>query len=308
MNKYYEIMGLPAASSKDEVEKRYDLLLKRERERQKTEQRLGQYLTATEQMEHAEAAAQFAEITNAFNRILDYENQVYAEKFNEQEYGKYRKLSTTAQKFDHFWRYYKVHTISAILAVVLIVYGVIAFIDKQEEKRYLASLPPVDVSVTFLGNFATKDNDSNYVPINEAFLSLSSNWQRFDADIVYVPPDEMSQVAYLQRALVVVASEFEDVYVMDEFMLQWFGGQGGLVDLETIPNLKPLLKEENSKKFATEEDPTMRTYAIKMDPKLMMEKFPILGRDFYIGVRVNAERKDNAFLLLEQLLKLNEKR
>lgn len=304
MNKYYEIMGLRSFSSKEDVEKRYDLLLKRERARQKLEQRAGSNMTASEQREHEEAAAQFAEITTAFNKILEYENQIYAEKFNAQEYGKYKKLSGSAQKIDHFWRYYKYHTIGALIVIGLIIYGIIAYVDKQEEKRYLASLPPIDVSVTFLGNYATTDNDSDYAPIGEAFLSLSNLWKRIDTDIVYMPPDEMSQAAYLQRALVVVATDFRDVYFMDEFMLQWFGGQGGLVDLDTVSNIKPLLTDENSETFATHEDETMRRYAIKIDPQLMMDNFPILGREFYVGVRVNAERKDNAFLFLEQLLQL----
>lgn len=295
LKKQYEIMGLPEFADKEEVEKRYTLLLRRDRARQKLE--------AQDEASSQEEVLDFDQITAAYKKILAYEDQKYTEAFNEQEYGKYKNLSGQAQKVDHFWRYYRFHTLGAIAAIALIIYGIVSFIDHQEEKKRLASLPPIDVSVMFMGTFGMQDNDDKFERINEALLEAFPGWSRFDSNIIYVPRDEMNQMAYLQKATVILATEIDDLYVMDEPMLQWVGQQGAFLDLGAEPELAPLLTENNSKKFAIAEDPTERVYAVDLGKTAFVNDVPVLGQNFYVGIRINAKHPEKAKEFLKHYLK-----
>jgi len=295
LKKQYEILGLPEFADKEEVEKRYSLLLRRERARQKLE--------AQDEASSQENGLDFEQITAAYKNILAYEDQKYTEAFNEQEYGKYKNLSGQAQKIDHFWRYYRFHTIGAIVAIALIIYGIISFIDHQEEKKRLASLPPVDVSVVFMGTFGMKENDDNLEPINEALLEALPGWSRFDSNIIFVPRDDMNQYAYLQKASVIVATEIDDIYILDEPMLQWMGQQGAFLDLGAEPELAPLITESNSKKFATAEDQTEKAYVVDLGKTAFVNKVPVLGQNFYAGIRINAKHPEKAKEFLKHFLK-----
>ncbi|MEF2247814.1 J domain-containing protein [Paenibacillus sp. GXUN7292] len=294
LKKQYEILGLPEFADKEEVEKRYSLLLRRERSRQKLE--------APDEASSQENGLDFEQVTAAYKQILAYEDQKFTEAFNEQEYGKYKKLSGQAQKVDHFWRYYKYHTIGAIAAVALLIYGIISFIDHQEEKKRLASLPPVDVSVMFMGTFGMKENDDKFDRINDALLEAFPDWSRFDSNIIFVPKDDMNQMAYLQKATVILATEIDDLYVMDEAMLHWIGQQGAFLDLGEEPMLAPLLTEQNSKKFAIQEDPTERIYAVDLGQTEFVNDVPVLGQNFYVGIRINAKNPEKAKQFLKHYL------
>ncbi len=291
IKKSYEILGLPALADKQEVEDRYSMLLKRERARIK--QNPGT---------NTQKEADFELITAAYKRILAYEDEKYREEFNKQEYGKYRKLSGPAQKIDHFWRYYKFHTLGSILLIILIIYGISSYLDQQEEKRRIAALPPVDVNLTFLGTFASKEDDDKNEKLNAALLADFPGWGRFDGKIVFVPQDEMNQPAYLQKATVVVATEFDDVYVTDEFMLGWMGKQGAFLDLGAEPELAPLLNESNSMKFATVDDPEEKIYAIDLSKTSFIKTIPVIGGKFYAGIRVNGENPEKSVQFLKHYL------
>lgn len=294
LKKQYEILGLPEFADKEEVEKRYSLLLRRERSRQKLE--------APDEASSQENGLDFEQVTAAYKQILAYEDQKFTEAFNEQEYGKYKKLSGQAQKVDHFWRYYKYHTIGAIAAVALLIYGIISFIDHQEEKKRLASLPPIDVSVMFMGTFGMKENDDKFDRINDALLEAFPDWSRFDSNIIFVPNDDMNQMAYLQKATVILATEIDDLYVMDEAMLHWIGQQGAFLDLGEEPMLAPFLTEQNSKKFAIQEDPTERIYAVDLGQTEFVNDVPVLGQNFYVGIRINAKNPEKAKEFLKHYL------
>lgn len=282
----YQTMGLPEFAEKDEVEKRYTTLLRKERARSKINmQEAGSEGDPPEQ--------DFDRITQAYRLILDYEDRKITEAFNEQEYGKYKKLSGQAQKLDHFWRYYKYHTLGAIAAVALIIYAVIGFIDHQEEKKRLASLPPIDLSISFMGSFAMEDNSTDYEQINEALLLAFPEWKRFDTSITYVPQDEMNQYVYLQKAVVTLATETPDIYIMDKFMFEWIGGQGAFLNLDDEAGLNSL-GDGLALKLGTVEDETEHIYGIDLTHSDLAKVLPIYKKDLIAGIRVNAKHPEKA--------------
>jgi len=209
----YKELGLEPFASKEQVEQRYDQALRKHRARTKMESQ-GQPVEDNEPFD-------FDKITAAYRAILDYEAKKYTEEFEQQEYGKYKKFAGQAKKFDHFWRYYKIHTFVAIGIIAALIYGIFAYMDRLEEKRYLASLPPVDVSVSFIGNYYDTTQSERYETTNEKLLNDFPQFNRFEIELILVPEDPSMQVAYLQKALVMLATETPDVYIADDAMKDW---------------------------------------------------------------------------------------
>ena len=119
----YALMGLEEFAPKEEVDKRYTTLMRRARSRARLED------------ESASQEEDFSKVTAAYQLILAHEDRKITDAFNEQEYGKFKGMAGKAQKMDHFWRYYKIHTFVAIALIVALIYGINCYIDKRELYR-----------------------------------------------------------------------------------------------------------------------------------------------------------------------------
>lgn len=285
----YKTMGLEEFAPREEVEKCYTTLMKRERSRAKSSE---------------EDGSDFAKVTEAYRLILAYEDQKYKEAFNEQEYGKYKNMAGQAQKLDHFWRYYKFHTFGAIALIALIIYGIVSYIDHREHEKYLASLPPIDLDVSFMGTFMEQDG-SDTEAVNQSMLKSFPDWKRMQSNIIFVPGDDANQYAYLQKALVTLISEKPDVYIMDRFMFEWIGGQDVLMKLEDIPELSEAAGGELGLELKTEANPAGAVYGFDMSESQLFDDIPLLKEDLIIGIRQGAERTDNAIRFIKQYLDTN---
>ncbi len=291
LKKAYSTMGLADTATREEVEKRYETLMRQSRTRAKQQQ--------------AGAEESFAEVTQAYKLILQHEDQKITEAFNEQEYGKYRKMAGQAQKIDHFWRYYKFHTLGAIAAVALIIYGIISFINYREEQERIANLPPVDLNVSIMGNFILKEDVPKEEPVEQALLAAFPEWKRFVTTTTFVPADESMQYAYLQKALLVLATENPDVYVMDRSIFEWVGNQQDLLlnlDDWAEGEFKPLLSDGVALKLQPQEQTTEHVYAFDLTKSKLAEHLPMYHNELIVGIRSNAKNVDNAKAFIRKYL------
>jgi hypothetical protein len=286
----YKTMGLDENAPKEEVEKRYTTLMKRERSRAQSG---GQGEAAEE--------SDFAKVTEAYRLILAHEDKKITEAFNEQEYGKYKNMAGQAQKLDHFWRYYKFHTFGAIAVIALIIYGIVSYIDHKEHERYLASLPPVDLEISFMGLFMEPEG-SDITAVNEKLLQTFPGWKRVESGIIFVPQEDGNQYAYLQKAVVTVMSEKPDIYIMDRFMFEWMGGQGALKKLEDFPELAEAATGNLALKHQTEEDPAPAVYGIDLTGTKLFDDLPLMKKELVVGIRVDAPHPENAVKFIQQYL------
>lgn len=294
----YRLMGLEPMAEKEEVEKRYTTLLKRDRARGKQ--------SGSESASSASGGEpDFSKITEAYRYILDYEDRKITDAFNQQEYGKYGGMAGKAQKVDHFWRYYKFHTLGAIALIALLIYGINSFIDHREHQKYLASLPPVDVHVAFFGTFMLEEGQKDQTAVNAALLSQFPEWQRVESTITFVPQDDMNQMAYLQKAAVTLVTEKSDVYIMDRSMLEYIGTQGVLMELDDKSDIIGGLDEKRLQKLTVTPGVSDDTpgeehiYAIDLSGSWLATDLPLLKMDLFAGVRVNSENPEKALQFIK---------
>ncbi|MEK4249509.1 hypothetical protein [Paenibacillus sp. FSL W7-1287] len=295
IKKAYEELGLEPFASKGLVEQRYDQALRKHRARTK-QAALGQTLP--------DDGFDFDKITAAYRAILDYETKQYTEAFEQEEYGKYKKMAGQAKKLDHFWRYYKIHTFVAIGLVIALIYGIVAFIDRQEEKRYLASLPPIDLSISFIGNYFDTTDDKNFETTNEKFLTDFPEFQRVVTEMIYVPDDPSMQYAYLQKAMVMLMTETPDLYIADEAMKDWTFQQAGMyIELDNVESLSHLVDSKYAVKGAVQEDNEPigpeHVYMIDLTESDLAKDLPIAHTKLLVGIRANAPNAEKALQFIE---------
>ena len=294
LNKAYELLGLEHFSDKEEVEKRYTLLLKQSRARAKQQPETA-----------AEEESAFNAVTKAYKAILEYEKQKDIDAFNEQEYGKYKGMAGNAQKIDHFWRYYRFHTLGVIVAIGLIIYGITSYVDYREEKERIANLPPASLEISFMGDYYMRQEIKEEDALETALLPTFPEWERYIATLSNIPADDMNKYAYLQKAVIMLATEHPDVYIADKETFVWIGAQGMFDPLDDIiesGELKGLVPDDRKLKYATEDIPTEHVYGIDLKGTKLSKDLPFYDHELVIGIRVDSQRKDNALHFIKKYL------
>lgn len=293
----YRALDLPETATREEVEKRYDTLLRRSRAKERS---------GGGQDEH------FAEITKAYRYIISYEERQAAEQFNKETYGKYKKLAGTAEKIDHFWRYYRFHVFGGIIAIALIIYGIMSYVDHRAEQERLANLPPVDVSAMLLGNYFTEDMSGETEPIEESLLSKFPDWKRFEVLLNYLPLETTNEMdmASQQKAVVLLATERPDIYVMDKAAFEWLVPQGALTNLDELASGPWKTYFDNGSgealKRSTRDDPTEHVYGIDVTGTKLAEGLPLIGKtkptELIIGIRLDAPNAEKSKQFIQAFL------
>ncbi|EXX87822.1 molecular chaperone DnaJ [Paenibacillus darwinianus] len=290
----YETLGLQENAPKEDVEKRYGLLLRQARARQ-----------MRQETDHADD--DFSAVNRAYRLITDRENHQAVSALNDEQYGRYKRFAGLAEKLDHFFRYYKWHLIGAIAAVALVIYGITAYSDQRAEQARLAALPPADLTGTILGQFYLPQDTPDTVPVEAAILGQMPEWQRVEFDLLSFNMEGQSQIdmAMQQKVIVQLATERPDVYLLDRNTFDWFVRNGVLMNLdaEAEGRLKGLLTEDTAVKAAAKDDTSEHVYGIDVSRSVYANALPLVKNSMVIGVRVDSKNANNALLLIERYLR-----
>lgn len=287
LSEAFAALGLPEDASKEDIEKRYDLLLRQAR----SQQRRGEQIIDE------------ALVHKAYNFILDIERKKRAEEFYEATYGKHKKYAHTAEKIDHFFQYYKLHVIGAIIVAIVIAFSIKGYLDQRAEKIRLANLPPASVSVHFFGEY----NMYYEEPFDEMLVAYFPDWERIEADISFVPlePRDEFEIAMLQKSVITLMSEKPEIFIMDRGNFEKNAFMGLFVKLdELFMGTNNLLTNPDQIVYAQGDDDLIEhAYGIDVTAK-MAEVLPGLGREYIAGVSVHADENIyNALRFIKTFMK-----
>jgi len=284
----YETLGLPEGAGKEEVEKRYFILIRRARSSQQRED-----------ADQTDAVPVDIEAVNrAYRLILDREEQKIQEAYNEKTYGKYRKMAGSAQKVDHFFSYYKFHLLGAIALIALIIYGIYAYVDHKHKQEELAKLPPANLEITFFGDYLSSDAfNPDLKPVEDKLLKQFPDWKRVIAHLTYVPSEIKSEQdsAFIQKSILDLISNKSDVYVLDKANFAKLAGDGALLELGTgaAASLQKFA-EDKGVKSATEDNPAQKVYGIHITGSPLLKELPLHGKQYIAGIRADSKRAASA--------------
>lgn len=306
----YATLGLDNTASKEDVEKKYELLLRRERARK---QQAGE--------NDANGDSEFEAVHRAYRYILQYEERKDVETIQAETYGKYKRYAGLAAKLDHFFSYYRWHLVGAIAAVLLVIYGITSYIDHREEQARLAALPPSDLELMLIGRFYPPSSDSPLDAVEAAIVASQPGWQRVEAELLTLDMSEqgMADVAMQQKAMVMLATERPDVYVLDRDTFQWISRSGALepLDADVAGRLAGIVPESAwvkapeptdeplAEDAAPAADAPEHVYGIDIGETALGDSLPLVFDDLIVGIRVEAERRENALQWIERAFSAN---
>lgn len=297
LKKAYELLGLPESASREELDREFDILIRKSRSRKPAQN------TAENEPDEYELKLK------AYKTIVDYEEKKKIDELSRERYSKWGRFAGTAEKSSDFFRIHKTKIMIGIISLIVVIIGITAVVNHLEEKRRIAALPPLDLSVMFLGNFMADDSQEGDNALEEAFSATMPNWQRTEVELVYLPSPEgdvigTHDIAFQQKAMAMISTERPDVYIVDENALQWLitGGLFMNLDEEVNGELKPLLHEDSIVTERTEDDTEDHVYGIRVKDSELAKQLPLYLHDMIVTIRFDSENKDKAMELIKRYL------
>ena len=291
LKKAYEVLGLPEDATKEQIEKRYFMLVRKYRSRM-----------LDQNNENNDDDYNIDEINRAYNLILEYERRQANEEYRQKHYSRFKRIDM--EKIDHFFHYYKIHLLVAIIVVVAIVFGIKGYLDKRAEREAEAKLPPIQLSVLFFGEYYASD-ESESEKIENNILQQFPEWKRVKVQISYVPEVARNEydIAMQQKSIITLISERPDIYIVDEFNFNRLLSQGIFSPLDDkAQTLLQQLPQDDIYSGVAGEGQEKRIYGIDVTDSPLLQGVNMSGKKLIATLRADAEKEENALKLIEWLV------
>ncbi|MFD1773026.1 hypothetical protein [Paenibacillus rhizophilus] len=292
----YKLLGLPEDVTKEEVNRRFDLLLKRRKSASGSgTAESGPFLAYEDEMK-------------AYRLILDDWARTETQEAENKRLAKWGRFAGTASRLEDFFRLYKTHVLVTVAIIAVLIAGGVALQNHLEEKRIEASLPPVDLNIMFIGNYMPEnDPNGDGQPLEEAILKAFPDWRRVEVQTLYIPSSNSGggagDMAYTQKAVAELTASPPDLLVLDKDTLPWLAQQGGLELLDETQLAKWFgsgSKDGHVRKALNVKDGIEHPYGIDFTDSALASSLPLKHAELIAGVYGGASNKEKAFQFLER--------
>lgn len=314
-----KILGLNKEASKDEIERRFSILLKKHKlasapkddEQQEDEivqpQVQAQTDTAEKDKTYNDEDYSFEQVVQAYNVLMGYEVKV-----KEAPPSKAAPLlekagidEKKARNFFYYYKYYILGAIAVIIALVFIVKGCVNRVDP-------------DFSTAFIGDISFTDSDVLKEEIQKNVPEIVEP----GIDSAYISDNAQGEqeYAYQMKAVVLTVAADVDLYVTDKENYEKYAKQGLFLSLDEIaPKLgvdindcgdyilsienNDVTEEEDGE--ATEDKPEepAHLYGIDVSDSKILKDSGFIAEEMIASIRINGEQIDKAIKVLELLMK-----
>ncbi|QNU67597.1 hypothetical protein EHE19_003715 [Ruminiclostridium herbifermentans] len=291
-----EILGVTEASSKYEIEKRYDIIMKKY-QMLKTDGKLDE-----------KAKADFEKNTDAYRILMGYEIDEPQEKREPTKTDKiFMKAGIDKKKVDNFFHYYKFHIIIGLVAIVLVALTVKSIVFRVEP----------DIRLGFIGEINTSEFDILGTKIKEQIPEIKEiSFDSANYTNRYADPNEYANVS---KIMVLLSASDTNVYLINKFAYDSYANNGVFMPLENIAKdfhidisksnyLKTRVVEEwedpkldqKERKVIKYRDAEPVLYGIDVSDSKFFEGMNIVGPEKILVIRTGTEDLD----LILKLVKL----
>lgn len=280
----YEILGLKENANRDELEKRFEYLIRKSKSAKMMEDSNQQnYILNLD------------EISEAYNRIISNELEILK---NEEEKRNPRKpnpifklLGVDEKKARNYIHYRKFHYIFGFIGILLLAYFI---------KTAIFHVNP-DVSMAFIGQIYYNETSI----LEEKIKANDPDIKEIGIDGAMLTGDSknMQESAMLQKAMVLLAAGDIDILVLDKANFDRYSKQGAFSNLDDLVSKLGLDKSRYKDYILkTTEDKEEHVYGIDINSSKILKEAKIVGNNIMVAIRVNAKHYDKAVKILELLL------
>ncbi len=274
----HEILGVGKNASKNDIERRYSIILKKHR------------MAAAEGQENAEAV-DIDEVTAAYSLLMGYvEPETEAKAPN----PLLKKVGIDEKKAGNFFHYYKIHIIIGIIALIVIgatVRGCVTRVDP-------------DFNIAFLGSLYFNETDVLKDTIKKEIPEIKE--PGFDGAFIGTGDSAGGQQEYAMqmKAMVLFAAADVDLFILDKENFEKYVDQGAFISLDEIaPRLG--IDSEKSKPYTlkTNDDPAKHIYGIDISKSEVLKNANIQGKEMIAAIPIRGKMPEKAEKVIALLLK-----
>ena len=275
----YEILGVKEGASKDEIIKRYDILLRKMR-------MIGQ-------ADPEDPKPDIAEINRAYNLLMGYDDgsaQESEENRNTLTGQMLSKAGIDEKKARNFFYYYKYHILASLAGILILVYIVSSFVNRVDP----------DLNLVIAGKFSLTQTEELKNTIQEKLTGT----KELGTDFLFLSEDGMSQQdqAYTMKFVTLMAAGDVDVYILGRVNFEKYGTKGAFASLDGLADQLGIDRDKNSKQVLMDSETNEEhLYGIDVTGSPLLKGIEPVDSEKIAVLRVKAKNYDRALELLKQL-------
>lgn len=291
-----DILGVIKGTSKADIEKKYDIVLKKHRV-MKMDGTLDQ-----------KAEEAFQKSTDAYRILMGYEVDEPVQKADTYADKAFNKVGIDKKKADNFWHYHKFHIIIGLIAAIIIGYSVYSFVTRVEP----------DITIGLMGEVNQDSLDSFEAKIVKEMPGIKK--VEFNPVILSNNYQVPQGYAYESKAQVLLAASDIDFFIISKYVYSSYAYDGPFMSLDEVARelniditkseyLKLKVVDEweqvtkNNKierRVKTYRDKEPKLYGIDVTNSKFFKDLNIMGPEKILVVKLKPENRE----LIKKLIKL----
>lgn len=292
-----KILGVFKESSRDDIEKKYEVFLKKYK------------ILKSEGSLDDKAETDFQNITEAYRILMGYEvkepkNAETAETYADKAL---QKAGIDKKKADNFFYYYKFHIIASVLVILFIVFTVRSFVTRVNP----------DITIGLIGEVNQQAYDSFGAKIEKDIPEIKE--VAFDAATLSNRFEDPQAYANRSKAMILLSVSDTDLLILSRYAYDTYAKSGPFMPLEDIAksleidvskseNLKLRVVDEwteptnpdEERKPKTYRDTEPKLYGIDVSNSQYFKGVDIVGPEKILVVKAEPKNRD----LILKLIKL----
>lgn len=296
MQEARKILGITKGSLKDDIEKKYDVIMKKYR------------ILKNSGMLNVKEEEDFEKKTEAYRIVMGYEvdmpkidrKETYVDKA-------FVKAGVDRKKADNFFHYYKYHMLISIVAIIVVILTVRSFVIRVEP----------DINIGFMGEVNQQAFDTLGTKIKANVPEIKE--VAFDSATLTDNYNDPQAYAYMSKAMVLLSASDTDLFILSKYAYNRYANTGPFMKLDDVAKelniditaseyLKLRVVDEWEDTTNMEEERKVKTY-IDAQPQLygidvtnseFFKDINVVGPEKILVVRVEPKNRD----LILKLIKL----
>ncbi|NMA66932.1 MAG: DnaJ domain-containing protein [Clostridiaceae bacterium] len=275
----YELLGLSENASKEDIEKRYSILLKKYKN-----------VGTDDKDSNENLADEFERVIKAYNLLMGFETPEEEDVTPKKPNPVLKWLGIDQKKFETFIHYYKFHILGGIAVIVFLAAMIHSIVTNADP----------DLNVAFIGKIFYQDTKAFEERVMDAMPDL--NAVGTDSAIIFEDMEGQMEVASNMKLTVLFSAADMDVFIIDKAQFDRFAQKGAFEKLDELA--EELKIEEHGIKVhrvKTEDDEQEHIYGIDLTQNAALKECGIEGEEIIGAIRINSKHRDRAISLIKYL-------
>lgn len=275
----YEVLGLSENASKEDIEKRYSILLRKYKN-----------VGIDDKENNENLNDEFERIINAYNLLMGFETPEDKNVTPKKPNPILKWLGIDQKKFENFIHYYKFHILGGVAATIFLISIIHSIVTNTDP----------DVNVAFVGSIFCQDTETFKEKVMDAIPDL--NAVGTDSAIMFEDMNGQMEIASNMKITILFSAADTDVFIIDKEQFDRFVQHGAFEKLDKLA--EELKIEESGVKVyraKAEEDEQEHIYGIDLTQNAVLKECGIEGEEIIGAVRVNSKHRDEAISVIKYL-------